>query len=84
MGDQLAQAVDQIFKRHVQSSDVWQRTMRTGALAPGDVAELMTVTAAALRQAVVFLARQIDDPEARTSESGPSMPYKLEATAPLE
>ena len=67
MGDDLARAADAIHKEWVMASPAYQRShapeVRSVPMDTETFAELMGAHVAGLRQAVLFLAEQMEDPE---------------------
>lgn len=61
MGDRLAKEVEAIYKARPERSDEWQVAMKEGLTIGNAPAFLVEVTAA-LQEALVYLAREVDDP----------------------
>jgi hypothetical protein len=62
MGEQLARDVDRIYREKIETSTAWRRLQVGEGLIVTDTPMLMATIAGALRDALVHLARQMDDP----------------------
>jgi hypothetical protein len=62
MGDELAGAADAIYQQWVQASPQFRKLREEGVLGFEDFAMLISTHVGALRQAMLFLAQQMEDP----------------------
>jgi hypothetical protein len=62
MGERLEKDVDAILKATTEQQPKWHRATETGGISPHDALPLLIALFGAMRDAVLFLAREIEDP----------------------
>jgi hypothetical protein len=65
MGERLAKEVDAIFKAKIEQRPPWQKMTQEGGASAADAPELLLATIGALREVVLYIAREVDDPPRR-------------------
>ncbi len=62
MGERLAKDVEALFTARVEQRPAWRRMMQKGSISPQEAVPLLVELFGALKEAVVFVAREVDDP----------------------
>jgi hypothetical protein len=62
MGERLAKDVEALFKAKVEQRPEWHRMMQKRGLSAKEAPAMLAVLFGALKEAVVYVAREVDDP----------------------
>lgn len=62
MGERLAREADAIYKAKVEQGEAWHAAFRQGGVTTEEVVPMLAEAIGALREMILFLAREVDDP----------------------
>ncbi len=62
MGERLAKEVEAVFRARFEQLESWNAVLRTGTLTLGELTPFMVDMTTLLRDMIIYLARQVDDP----------------------
>lgn len=62
MGERLAKDVEALFTARVEQRPAWRRMMQKRSISPQEAVPLLVELFGALKEAVVYVAREVDDP----------------------
>ena len=61
MGEQLAREADALLKAKIEQIPLWHKAMQEGSTTPGETSHLLLSLFGALREVVLYVAREVDD-----------------------
>lgn len=65
MGERLAKEADALFKAKVEQVPLWHKAQQEGGVTNADAPELLLAMTGVIREVVLWIAGQVDDPPRR-------------------
>jgi hypothetical protein len=65
MGERLAKEADALYKAKIEQSPLWHKAMRERGLTSSEALELTIEMTSVLREVVLHIAREVEDPPRR-------------------